>query len=148
MDIFVLFQDLTQKQAAKHTLPLSKYILLSFNSQHLQYSTVSTGACFHDFCCSSSTEQSKKNKLNKLDINYWLRTWELRQKKAGNLLNLIILRTKNFNFNLLTYLRGPNNFTSASRVSTAATFESAKSYNSGKCANAALCKRFMHEKWM
>lgn len=66
-------------------------------------------------------------------------------KKAGNLLNLIIL---NFNFNLRTYLRGPNNFSSASRVSTAATFESAKSYNSGKCANAALCKRPMHENWM
>lgn len=45
------------------------------------------------------------------------------------------------NFILMHYLRGPNNFTSESRVSTAATFESAKSYNSGKCANAVLYKR-------
>lgn len=48
---------------------------------------------------------------------------------------------------LIIYLSGPNNFTSASRVSTAATFESAKSYNSGKCANAALYKRSTPKKW-
>lgn len=51
------------------------------------------------------------------------------------------------NITLMTYLSGPNNFTSASRVSTAATFESAKSYNSGKCANAALYKRSTPKKW-
>jgi len=52
------------------------------------------------------------------------------------------------NFILITYLRGPNNFTSESRVSTAATFESAKSYNSGKCANAALYKRHRPKNWI
>lgn len=50
------------------------------------------------------------------------------------------------NFIMIRYLRGPNNFTSESRVSTAATFESAKSYNSGKCANAVLYKKIQPPK--
>lgn len=198
------------KQQSTHCLCQNTYC---YPFTHSIYNTVHTVACFHDFCCSSSPEQSKKKikqiRGQLLQVNYcynyckqlayftenqcfltFIRIKEKiklfftttgpklslspyfsickgtvtsqkelvshmrmhmrsqKEKRAGNLLNLIIPRTKNSNFNLVTYLRGPNNFTSASRVSTAATFESAKSYNSGKCANAALYKRFMHENWM